>query len=677
MKHLRLFEAQKEYQDGILNGSVSDFPMVTYAQNDTTLDYFNVPIVKAKVEMSEEPSIPITNYLNIKKITVDGEIMWNKDTDNEVQSIEVTQDNVFTNLVNQGFVATIYGEIDTMDYVGIILSMNGEILNAAPLPIEGIVGVGYGNLESNKLSFDLSALATEVSGADVSYCLLDKEIANVFDGNWSDMLPYVKDATVTWSSFRDMVSLPVGQHEVEIELASYKHLPLMNTSVVTEMDLSSLYGQFVDTVGVCSGAMNLTKIIFPENLQNIGMNTLYGCTSLTEVVIPDSVISIGEYAFDGCTSLTSITIPDSVTSIGVQAFSNCGNLTSITIPNSVTTIGNSAFYSCYNLTSVNLGNGVTSIGNNAFSYCNSLTSITIPNSVTSIGSSAFSSCKSLTSVTIGSGVTSLGNFAFQGCSGLTEVVIPDSVTSIGENAFRSCDSLSSVTIGSGVTSIGFWAFRSCTSLTEVVIPDSVTSIGTGAFSYCSSLISVTFGSGVATIGDGAFSDTPFYNNLPDGEVYLGKCYFKYKGSMPSNTSIVITDGTKGIGYGAFDGCTTLTEVVIPDSVTNIDNNAFRSCTSLTEVVIPDSVTRIGDTAFNNCSRLRSITIGSGVTSIGSNQFTSCKNLTTITCYATTAPTLSYSVFVQISTNGVLKVPSGSDYSSWLSKLPSGWTIEYI
>ena len=47
---------------------------------------------------------------------------------------------------------------------------------------------------------------------------------------------------------------------------------------------------------------------------------------LTEVVIPDSVTEIGVGAFRGCTELTSITIPDSVTKINRYPFSDCTNI---------------------------------------------------------------------------------------------------------------------------------------------------------------------------------------------------------------------------------------------------------------------------------------------------------------------------------------------------------------
>ena len=172
--------------------------------------------------------------------------------------------------------------------------------------------------------------------------------------------------------------------------------------------------------------------------------------------------------------------------------------------------------------------------------------VVIEGGVASIGYMAFYGCKLLTSVTIPDSVTSIGAFAFRGCTGLTSVTIPDSVTSIDGYAFYYCENLTSVTIGNSVTIIGYAAFGECTGLTSVTIPDSVTSIG----SY-------------------AFAGTTWESNQPDGVVYAGRVAYRYKGTMPDNTSIIIRDGTKGIAGSAFERCNGLRSVIIPDSVTSI------------------------------------------------------------------------------------------------------------
>lgn len=114
-------------------------------------------------------------------------------------------------------------------------------------------------------------------------------------------------------------------------------------------------------------------------------------------------------------------------------------------------------------------------------------------------------------------VTSIGYNAFYRSKGLSSVTIPNSVKSIGEDAFSECSKLSSITIPNSVISIGEYAFYGCSGLSAVTIPNSVTSIG-----------------------DNAFSTTEWYNNKQEGLVYAGKVAYKYKGTMPENTTIYIT-----------------------------------------------------------------------------------------------------------------------------------------
>ena len=227
-------------------------------------------------------------------------------------------------------------------------------------------------------------------------------------------------------------------------------------------------------------------------------------------------------------------------------------------------------------------------------------------------------------------VTSIGGRAFYNCTGLTSVTIGNSVTSIGGSAFKGCTGLTSVTIGNSVTSIGGSAFKGCTGLTNVTIGGSVTIIGGGAFERCTGLKNITIPDSVTSIGNDAFYNTSWYNTQPYGLVYAGKVAYTYKGTMPSNTSIVLREGTLGIADDAFFYRTELTSVTIPDSVTSIGYSAFNRCTGLTSVTIPDSVTSIGSSAFSSCTGLTNITIGGGVTSIGSSAFSHCTGLTSIT-----------------------------------------------
>ena len=414
-----------------------------------------------------------------------------------------------------------------------------------------------------------------------------------------------------------------------------------------------------------SGCTSLTSITIPNGVTSIRERAFSGCSSLTSVIIPNVVTSFGYEAFYGCTSLTFITIPNSVTSIGGRAFRGCSSLTSITIPNGVTKISDSTFSGCYSLTSVTIPSSVTSIDSQAFGGCcfvsdyfinnstltstnnwgatlcdaetsdgilikdNSVvkcrpwaTTVTIPNSVTSIRSGAFANCTSLTSVTIPERVTSIGG-AFAGCSSLTSVNIPESVTDISsafqnctslssitipngvriiDDAFSGCSSLTSITIPNSVTSIGIRTFYRCSSLTYINIPNSVTSIGGNAFNGCSSLTTITIPNSVTSIYSEAFDGTAWYDKQPDGLVYAGKVAYKYKGTMPEGTHIVLEDGTLGIAEYAFSGCTGLTSITIPNSVTSIVRNAFWYRSSLTSVISKIiSPFRFGSDAFSYIS----------------------------------------------------------------------------
>ncbi|MBP1630700.1 MAG: hypothetical protein H6Q15_1593 [Bacteroidetes bacterium] len=344
-----------------------------------------------------------------------------------------------------------------------------------------------------------------------------------------------------------------------------------------------------------------------------GHTLYYTITSSNTVQLTDWAAASnqsGDFIISDSVSFNGIKY--SVTSIGALAFAECKCITSVIIPNTVTTIGNWAFSQCSGLTSVTIPNSVTYIGALVFSECIGLTSVTIPNSVTLIGECSFCSCTGLTSVTIlnsdttSTSVTKIDNYAFDNCINLTSVTLSNSVSSIGAGAFENCTSLTSITIPNSVTSIGGGAFCDCASLSLITIPNSVTSIGRNAFYNCTSLISITIPNSVIYIGSNAFYNTPYFNNKPDGLVYINNVLHQYKGVMPAGTIINIPLGTVSISDCAFKQCSGLTSVTIPNSVTAIDWSVF-SGTGLTSITIPSSVTSISSFAFGNCIGLTSIT----------------------------------------------------------------------
>ena len=216
---------------------------------------------------------------------------------------------------------------------------------------------------------------------------------------------------------------------------------------------------------------------------------------------------------------------------------------------------------------------------------------------------------------ISSSVNEIISF-YKGCGGSSDynvigLYIPKSVNSIGDFAGEKFLALEKLVISDGCKSIGDYAFRMVyynveSKLSTIEIPDSIEKIGFGAF-----------------------EDTKWLKEQPDGEVYLGKVFYEYKGKNAKNASVEIKDGTKGIASAAFNGCRAMESIVLPNTLKNIGEGAFEYCRDLIKIDIPNNIENIERITFLGCTNLKTINIPDNVNIIKESAFSECKNLTTV------------------------------------------------
>ena len=258
-----------------------------------------------------------------------------------------------------------------------------------------------------------------------------------------------------------------------------------------------------------------------------------------------------------------------------------------------------------------------------------ISAVIIEDGVTHIGSCAFYYCRSVTDITIGKNVMSIGERALD-TSKLVRVDV-----SAENTAYSSVDG---VLFDKGQTKLLVYPEKKKNA--TYTIPESVTEIGKNAFSG-TRLRKVVLPNGLKKIGAGAFAECEKLSSItiPASvtsieEYAFMSCYglaevhisdLKAWCNMEISTEAFV-EGTMGITltHQLYLNDQLVTDLVIPSGVENINPGAFSGCESLTSITIPEGVKSVGRDAFYACENVGRITIPKSVTSIGGSAFSYCR-----------------------------------------------------
>jgi tetratricopeptide (TPR) repeat protein len=146
---------------------------------------------------------------------------------------------------------------------------------------------------------------------------------------------------------------------------------------VTEIGFGAFYGNKLERVVIGRGIKVIKGGVAQGRMEVSELGAFEGNANLTEILIPDTVTEIGARAFKDC-GLTSVTLGRAVAIIGESAFRN-NKLPVITLPATIRTIRRFAFHQ-NQIQALTLPNGILEVFDDAFTN-NPMTAVVIPASL--------------------------------------------------------------------------------------------------------------------------------------------------------------------------------------------------------------------------------------------------------------------------------------------------------
>ena len=399
---------------------------------------------------------------------------------------------------------------------------------------------------------------------------------------------------------------------VSIDGNGYVYIaPSNKTEISGEVTIPSTVAGY--TVNAIKGSAfqsckNLTEIIMPSGITEIGSRAFEYCGKLEKVSIPEGVTSIGDYAFSHCTSLIELNIPASVVTLGYYMVGECGQLLSIEVDKNnkeYTSVDGVVFsknmeklvfFPAGKVGIYKIPEGVKALEECAFDN-SKLSGISIPNTLESIGYACFWKSENLENIEIDEGnliyctldgvlfTKDMKKLIVYPSGKVGNYSIPNHTEIIGDYAFSSSQ-ITGINIPNSVTILGNYAFARCHHIQEINIPSSVNDIGRCAFEYCKELISIN-------VDD----ENEKYSSI-EGVLFdkLQCTILRYPDAKEG--SYKIPDSVFTIGPSAFSFIN-LNNLYIPKNVEIVESYAFYGCENSMNVYYYRTYNSLSDSSINN------------------------------------------------------------------------------
>lgn len=439
--------------------------------------------------------------------------------------------------------------------------------------------------------------------------------AGAFYGEGAFLSSHLTKITVGANAKFDFGAFQNCRHLTTVEMPSaggvhFGRSCFSGDTALYSIDLSKHDAVIEDEVFYYCTALKTANL---DNVTTIGNYAFADCKSLTTVTMPKAE-KIGDFAFGQydryrtAPQITSIVLPETLTEMGEGVFFGCSALKEATLSSSLTSISDYTFGYCISLTKVTMPAGIKKIGVFAFAGSEALYEIDLSH-VEEFADYAFTSCKALSDVALTAAKkVGLGAFADTGLRG---IITANDLSEVGSYAFQNAGFISFS--APSLISIGMGAFQHNKIITSFTFSKDIAKVGAIAFNGCTALKSFYYADGEDKSDDGVINDYALldhgvlYVKLPNGDLMLE--------SVPAAkeiTTLTVRDRTVVIDFYAGNENAFVESVVLPGSVRSIGNYAFNGYKKLLSVEFHSATAPVLESSYVSDAKLAETDPGYGL-----------------------------------------------------------------